>query len=99
MEMHNILLSLMGSSDLSRLSQGERKNAEILTAIVAGLLDPTKKSTVAKGQNTVPQQNPTTSGDLQKIVTWIEKEVSAKLISVERLLDDFYSLGIAEYKS
>jgi len=48
MEMHNILLSLMDGSDLSCLSQGQRKNAEILTAIVVGLLDHPKTSTFTK---------------------------------------------------
>jgi len=99
MEMHNILLSLMNNNDLSTISRGQRKNAEILTAIVVGLLDPPKASTVTKSAKTTPKQNLTAPADLQKIIIWIEKVALAKRISVEKLLDDFYSLGIVEYKA
>ena len=48
--------------------------------------------------NMVLNDDPVSPEDLEKLLGWINRVVALKRITVERLLDEFYSLGIGELK-
>jgi len=54
-----------------------------------------------KGASTINYQKTAVAGDkenLKKLLKWIEEIVMLERITVEKMLDEFYSLGIVELK-
>ena len=54
-----------------------------------------------KGVSTIDYQKTAVAGDkenLKKLLKWIEEIVMLERITVEKMLDEFYSLGIVELK-
>jgi len=54
-----------------------------------------------EGASTINYQKTAVAGDkenLKKLLKWIEEIVMLERITVEKMLDEFYSLGIVELK-
>jgi len=57
-----------------------------------------KNQTSSLTSNLPLNHDPASKENLQKLLNWIDRIVLLKRITVEKLLDEFYSLGIAELK-
>jgi len=57
-----------------------------------------KNQTSSITSNLPLNYNPASKENLQKLLDWIDRVVLLKRITVETMLDEFYSLGIVEFK-
>ena len=57
-----------------------------------------KNQTSSLTSNLPLNHDPASKENLQKLLNWIDRIVLLKRITVEKLLDEFYSLGIVELK-
>jgi len=59
----------------------------------------TSKNQISSITSNLPlNHDPASKENLQKLLDWIDRIVLLKRITVEKLLDEFYSLGIVELK-
>jgi len=89
---------VLGLLDAPRKPAPRKTGKSGLQKLPAGEASINRYKATRSGLNTDAVGNPANLDKLAKLVAWIDQVVQLKRITVEKLLDDFYNLGIVELK-
>lgn len=91
----NMVLGLLDAPTKNAINQNRKAGTYQLQqgkeGVDAGHVKPSK-------HDLARELRPTSKEDLKKLLTWIDEVVLLERITVEKMLDEFYSLGIVELK-
>jgi len=91
----NMVLGLLDAPTKNIIKENRKSNKQGAPVRKEALQDD------QKGVSTIDYQKTAVAGDkenLKKLLKWIEEIVMLERITVEKMLDEFYSLGIVELK-
>ena len=91
----NMVLGLLDAPTKNIIKENRKSNKQGAPVRKEALQDD------QKGASTINYQKTAVAGDkenLKKLLKWIEEIVMLERITVEKMLDEFYSLGIVELK-